>query len=232
MSRTVRIISVLIAAFSLSFYFVNCAGGLPDVNSTMNKSSSAFSVSISPNQVLAGGTAQILVMNGSAPFTYKVTSGTAAIDTNGGISGTALGDVVIQIDDSTGHQAFATLSVVSQTTGAAAKSCTTPWGAVVPDGGTASGFTSSQVECPATCSSATVSCTNGVLSGAAKSASCSVASCVYKQKALNFDCSTKGTTFLNAVPASCAASNYHGFICVANLGFFEYLCVSPSETVP
>lgn len=231
MSRTVRIISVLIAGFSLSVYFVNCAGGLPDLNSTVNTSSKGeFSVAVSPAQVSAGEMAQIFIENGSTPFTYKITSGTATIDANGKISGTVAGSVVIQITDSAGHEAFATLSVLSSTGGAVvSQSCTTPWGTVIAHGATASGFASSRVECPATCVPAAVSCVNGVLFGTAKSASCLVANCVYKQIPFSGACATKSSPYLSAVPPTCAASAYHTSICVATATINEYMCVSPSE---
>jgi len=207
--------------------------------STSNSTSkTALSATIFPAQVTPGQSAQVAVIGGRAPYVYTLASGSAAasVDSGGLITGTTTaGTVMIAIVDADSRSAFATLIVAQTATVTVTNTnCQTPWGTTIETGASITGFATGSVACPTTCTPATVTCTNGVLSGTATAANCAVNSCVYKLSTAGL-CPNSGnlTSIVTTTPAppTCAASQYHIYYC-ATMGRSgsEYHCVSPSET--
>jgi len=234
MSRKIRIAMILAGAFGLSVYFVNCADSLPDTSSNTTKASTSLNplyASVSPQQVTAGQSAQVSATGGQPPYSYSVSQGSATVSAVGEISATLQGSIVISVKDANLRQAYASLTVNSASlpTPETASNCTTPWGVTVVSGGQAFGFAAATVNCPATCTSITATCTNGAFNVALGSASCSIASCTYKTG--GGWCLDKGTVVVD-VPATCDATQYHQYLCDAPYGTksgIEYRCTSPGE---
>ena len=69
---------------------------------------------------------------------------------------------------------WSTNTIKTVSCGAAATSCTLPWGGTIADGASVTAYQSASVTSPATCTSQTRTCSNGTLSGTYTNQSCSV----------------------------------------------------------
>jgi len=255
MSRHIKIVLNIVGALGLAIYFQNCASGLPD-NLSQNSQSQSSSpspgptspspqppnislpplyFSVSPTRVAIGQNANLAPSGGVPPYHYMVISGPGAVSGTS-VASQAAGALQVEVVDSANQTAVASLSVVNGSAGTGA-SCTTAWGAVIPDGNQAIGYSAASVECPASCQAETLTCVNGSFTGAsfaAVSPSCSVASCVYKIDTIAA-CPVVGVNnYVLNFPGTCVASQYHSELCLFNNStarFEQYLCASPSESV-
>src|SRR4051812_2533649 len=102
MSRSLRIAAILIGAFSLSVYFVNCAGGLPDIkdkSKTSDSNSSPVTVVASavPAQINTKESAQIVASGGQPPYTFSVSQGIGNVSASGAVWNPGIGSLVISV---------------------------------------------------------------------------------------------------------------------------------------
>jgi hypothetical protein len=113
MSRHVLIGSILTLVTTLVFYFVNCAGGLPDNLSQQSSTEGPLSISVSPPQITTAQPASARATGGTPPYSFSVVQGTAQIDSEGTITQAAVGNVQVKVVDANSGTASASLTVAA-----------------------------------------------------------------------------------------------------------------------
>lgn len=226
---------VLAGSLVLSVYFVNCgSSGLPPAASSGSTSASSVNMLgavANPPSILVGGQSQIQVSGGVPPYQFLINQGTGTVSSAGLLQApSSAGPIVVAVHDSQNGVAYVSISVNSSSQ----SSCTTAWGAIVPNGGQVTGYAAASVDCPNSCQQETLTCQSGTLAGGgftATAGSCSVKSCVFKQASGYLQGSQ-----VSQIPSSCAGSTsyaYHSYVWMAASGgslAAEYKCVGPNET--
>ena len=236
--KVARAFSILAFFFTVSSaLFFNCAKpndiSAADENSaSQNHSASPLAMIVTPTNLTEGSSALAEASGGTPPYTYSLPNGNGAIDQTGVISGqTETGSLEVEVIDSVGSTYVTTIQVSLggvSTTGTCVYN-----GMVITNGGSVTGYAAAAVGCGSTCSSATITCTNGQLSSnAASYASAGCSATVCQWEATSTSCASPVTTSLSGACTAqgsqeCVGTSYSttydGYVTVHTTGAV-YVC--------